>query len=50
MGMMILPREMSRSDRWYPSSSRRLWMETNTGNPGLDQEDGDREEEDRGQG
>ncbi len=40
MGMMRLSRVMSRSDRWYPSSSRRSWKETNTGNPGLEQEDG----------
>ncbi len=40
MGMMILSRVMSRSDRWYPSSSRRSWKETNAGNPGLEQEDG----------
>ncbi len=40
MGMMILIRVMSRSDRWYPSSSRRSWKETNAGNPGLEQEDG----------
>ncbi len=39
MGMMILLRVMSRSDRWYPSSSRRSWKETNAGNPGLEQED-----------
>ncbi len=38
--MMIFSRVMSRSDRWYPSSSRRSWMETNAGNPGLEQEDG----------
>ncbi len=40
MGMMIFLRVMSRSDRWYPSSSRRSWMETNAWNPGLEQEAG----------
>ncbi len=40
MGMMILSRVMSSSDRWYPSSFRRSWKETNAGNPGLEQEDG----------
>ncbi len=38
MGLMILWRVMSRSDRWYPSRSRRSWMETDAGDPGLEQE------------
>ncbi len=40
MDMMMFTRVMSRSDRWYPSSSRRSWKETNAGNPGQEQEVG----------
>ncbi len=36
---MILWRVKSRSDRWYPSRSRRSWMGTDAGYSGLEQED-----------
>ncbi len=38
-GVMILWRVKSRSDRWYLYRSRRLWMGTDAGFSGLEQED-----------